>query len=367
MSSAPQHLSRPLRVAFYAPMKAPDDPVPSGDREIARLTQRALEEAGAAPFLVSDLRIRDGEGDPRRQAALAAGAKAEASRLTIDLRDNPPDAWLTYHCYYKAPDLLGPAVTDALDIPYAISEPSIAPRRREGPWAEFAAASEQAIAAADRLFWTTERDRPALAAAGHGSRMVHLPPFVDASAKVRVGTASSPARLLTVAMMRQGDKQESYRRLSAALDHITLDWTLDIVGDGPAADSIQKLFLRFGSRVRFLGAARDAGSVPYAQADCLIWPGVGEGVGMVWLEAQAAGCPVVAETGPAACAVVEGGILVPPNDPAAFAAAIETVLSRRTEYATRARKHIQDRHSIGTAARIFSDWLSEAVKQDRLS
>ena len=31
-----------MRVAFYAPMKAPNDPVPSGDRKIARLFLSAM-------------------------------------------------------------------------------------------------------------------------------------------------------------------------------------------------------------------------------------------------------------------------------------------------------------------------------------
>ena len=35
-----------LRIAFYAPMKAPDHPTPSGDRHIARLTLQALARAG---------------------------------------------------------------------------------------------------------------------------------------------------------------------------------------------------------------------------------------------------------------------------------------------------------------------------------
>ena len=36
------------RMAFYAPLKAPDHPTPSGDRRMARLLIQALEAAGAA-------------------------------------------------------------------------------------------------------------------------------------------------------------------------------------------------------------------------------------------------------------------------------------------------------------------------------
>ncbi|HET7409890.1 MAG TPA: glycosyltransferase family 1 protein, partial [Paracoccaceae bacterium] len=155
-------MTRPA-VAFYAPMKAPDHPVPSGDRQIARLTLRALECAGFAPHVVSRLRVLDVQGCAEVQSRLMEEAGAEAARLATELKPAPA-LWFTYHCHYKAPDLLGPAVARRLGIPYAISEPSISPRRRDGPWAAFARASEVAITAADRLFWTTGRDRPGLEA-----------------------------------------------------------------------------------------------------------------------------------------------------------------------------------------------------------
>ena len=57
-------------IAFYAPMKPPDDPVPSGDRTMARALLAALEGAGLGDMQpVSRLRSRDGEGDPAAQDA----------------------------------------------------------------------------------------------------------------------------------------------------------------------------------------------------------------------------------------------------------------------------------------------------------
>ena len=60
-----------MRVAFYAPLKPPDHPVPSGDRSMARLLIRALELAGHEVGLASRLRSRDTDGDPARQSRLA--------------------------------------------------------------------------------------------------------------------------------------------------------------------------------------------------------------------------------------------------------------------------------------------------------
>src|SRR5437660_10875531 len=109
------------RIAFYAPLKPPDHPVPSGERRVARLLLDALRLAGHQPFVASRLRTYDGRGDPERQQRLAAIGRRGAERLLRCWRRDPekaPELWLTYHLYYKAPDWLGPAVSKALGIPY---------------------------------------------------------------------------------------------------------------------------------------------------------------------------------------------------------------------------------------------------------
>ncbi|GMG81834.1 glycosyltransferase family 4 protein [Paralimibaculum aggregatum] len=354
--------AEPPRIAVYAPMKPPDDPVPSGDREIARLTMAALAAAGFAPELVSRLKLRDGEGSAAAQARLVRAAEAEADRLAAALAPAPPAAWLTYHCYWKAPDLLGPAVADRLGIPYAITEPSISPKRRTGPWAGFAARAEAAIARADRLFWSTARDRTALEMAGHGGAMVHLPPFLEAGPPVAPRPARPRLRLLTVAMMRPGDKLESYRRLAAGLAHLAGDWQLRIVGTGPAADAVGALFAPLAARVRWLGPVADPLRLraEYAAADLLLWPGVAEGVGMAWLEAQSAGLPVVAEDGPAARACVAAP-LAPPDDAPAYAAAIAAAAAGREALSAAARARIEARHSLEAAARLLGAELGALI------
>lgn len=335
------------RIAFYAPMKPPDHSTPSGDREIARLTLGALEMAGYAPFLASRLRLIDTKGNAEAQARLTEAATGETARLIEEFRTDPPALWFTYHCHYKAPDLLGPAVAKVIGIPYVISEPSLSPKRRDGPWAAFAASAEAAIAAADRLFWTTERDRPALEAAGHEPRLVHLPAFLDPGPEPATSTTGDRLRLVTVAMMRPGDKLESYRRLAAALPFLTRPWHLTVIGGGPAAMEVQALL----PAARFLSTIDDPARVraELEAADVLLWPGVGEGVGMAWLEAMAAGTPVAAEDGPAARALIteSAGRLAEPGDPAALAQAIEAA----TGLAPRA--HVLEHHSLGAAAGIL--------------
>ena len=258
--------------------------------------------------------------------------------------------------------MVGPAVSSALGLPYVISEPSISPRRRSGPWAGFAAASEAAINRADRLFWTTGRDRPELEAAGHGARMTHLPAFLDPGPQPKHAPHDGPLRLLTIAMMRQGDKLESYRRLAAGLASLDSNWHLDIHGDGAARAEVKAAFASLAPRVTFHGATQDRARLRAAceAADLFLWPGVGEGVGMVYLEAQAAGLPVIAEAHTTQRELVAGP-LVPPGDADAFAAAIRAAAAGRAARAGKARAHILTHHSIDAAATILRDTLTRLV------
>ena len=120
-----------MRVAFYAPMKPPGHPVPSGDRRMARLLIEALRRGGHEVALASRLRSWDRGLDPARPARIEALGARVADRLVRRWRGAPdrPDAWFTYHLYHKAPDWLGPPVAAALGIPYVVAEASHAPQR----------------------------------------------------------------------------------------------------------------------------------------------------------------------------------------------------------------------------------------------
>ncbi len=139
-----------MRVAFYAPLKPPDHPVPSGDRRMAKLIMRAISLAGHEPFLASNFRSFEGRGEVARQNAIADAGTAAAQDLIRQYRAAPcsarPEAWLTYHVYHKSPDWLGPAVSLALDIPYLVAEASHAPKQADGSWANGYVAARAAIA-----------------------------------------------------------------------------------------------------------------------------------------------------------------------------------------------------------------------------
>src|SRR5712691_4186507 len=231
-----------MRIAFYAPLKPPDHPIPSGDRRVAQLFLDALRAAGHQPSVASRLRSYDGTGDQRRQTRLRAVARGSAERLLRGWRQEPqaaPELWFTYHLYYKAPDWLGPAISTALGIPYVVAEASYAPKRADGPWQIGHRAVAEALRRADAVIGLNPADRdcvlPLLQAR---ERWIALPPFLDAR-HYRMTRPRHPAagtRLIAVAMMRPGDKLASYRLLGAALARLLdLPWSLDIVGDGPRA------------------------------------------------------------------------------------------------------------------------------------
>jgi glycosyltransferase involved in cell wall biosynthesis len=350
-----------MNVAFYAPMKSPDHPVPSGDRTIARALQAALRHAGHDVCNTSRMRIYDKLGDPQTQERLQAEAKAEADRLIAAPEARAWDVWLTYHNYYKAPDLIGPRVCEALDLPYALVEATRARKRLSGPWARFAQGAEAASDAAQTIFYFTQRDAEALRRdAPKNQRLVELPPFLSRADLPEATTRSSC--LLAVGMMRAGDKLASYALIADALKRVQRhDWSLEIIGDGPARAEVERLFVPFGERVRLLGEySPEQMAKAYSTAKALIWPGVNEAFGFVYLEAQAAGLAVIAQDRPGVRDVVNG-VRVPLDAGAAgLAERIQSLLGDPVVCADegqRNRAHIQERHLLPAAARTLDQTL----------
>src|SRR5258705_996076 len=141
-----------MRIAFYAPLKPPDHPIPSGDRRVAQLFLAALRLAGHDAFVASRFRSYEGHGDLIRQVRLAALGARLAGRFLRRCHKAPetaPELWFTYHLYHKAPDWLGPVIADALGIPYVVAEASDAPKQAFGEWAARRGASKRAIRPAD--------------------------------------------------------------------------------------------------------------------------------------------------------------------------------------------------------------------------
>lgn len=368
-----------MRIAFYAPMKPPDHLVPSGDRQLARLFLRALAHSGHQSEIACHFVSRDGGGDRERQIRLRSLGEKLAARLVRRFQAYPPgrrpEAWFTYHVYHKAPDWLGPPITSELGIPYFIAEASTAPKRAGGPWDIGYAGANQAITQADAIFTVNSDDWGCLEAlVGPKTYHKRLFPFVDSAPfgsaaarreNIRAGYARqfgwpvTTPLLLAVAMMRAGAKRQSYHLLATSLSQLTdRAWRLIVVGDGPCRDEItQELDELAPGRAVFVGEVGEAGLADaYAACDMLVWPAVDEAFGMSLLEAQAAGLPIIASKQRGVPDIVSPGVtglLPPPNDTGAFAAAIRRLLdddSLRQTLSRAAALRVREQFDIARAA-----------------
>ena len=364
-----------MRVLLHTPLKPPDNPTPSGDREMARGLARLLRRLGHTVVMPASSRVAPGVPAQQAHLALERRTRAQAARLIARWRALPAghperfDLWFTYHCYYRKPDWLGPIVTQALGIPYVIAEASHAPRRAQGPTRLGHRAVERALAAADLVLTVNPRDVAGVKARLRpGAHQLRLPPFID-TAPFRAAAAcgaNDPPVLLSVGMMRRRDKLDSYRVLANALTLLKdRPWQALLVGDGPARAEVEALMAPLNEggreRVRFAGAVPHA-ALPalYAGADLYLWPAINEAFGMAFLEAQAAGLPVIAgRTGGVPAVVADGvtGLLTPVGDAPAFASAIARLLespAERGRLAAAAAIRMATRHDERAAARALA-------------
>ncbi len=352
------------QIAFYAPLKSPGHANPSGDRELARSLMKALEYGGFAPFLVSELRSLDLHGDTAMQEAMIATAEAEIPVLIACGLVEGWRAWVTYHNYYKAPDLLGPTVSAALEIPYVQVESTRARKRLHGSWAKYAAKAEAAADAAELIYFFTSRDAEALKDyAPELQKHVHLRPFLAQTVLPHCSTRQGS--ILTAAMMRPGDKLASYALIAETMALVDMPWRLDIAGDGTARSKVESLMAPFGDKVRFLGQQNAEGMMyAYANARLLFWPGVYEAIGLTYLEAQAAGIPVLAQDRPGLRDVLCPGSNAPPPEAGAAGLAdrLTDLLSAPPPSAP-LREHIEQYHLLPAAAKTLADGIMPLIAE----
>jgi hypothetical protein len=371
-------------VAFYAPLKSPRSPVPSGDRRFARLLIRALGAAGFAPALASEAKSRNADGDPARQRRIETRAGRAADRLTESYRiAGAPALWLTYHSYYKAPDLLGPVLSERFGLPYVLVEASHASARSEGAHARGHRQAAAALRRADLILQPNPKDLSGVESLLGLDAPQHLfPPFLEipapadrAAARAQwaeaLGLEPDPVRpwLLAAGMMRAGAKLRSYRILAAAWRRLkTPEAVLILAGDGPARADVEAAFAG-GPAPIFAGRLR-AGALAslMAASDLYLWPAIGEAFGMAVLEAQAAGLPVICGDRPGTRAMIrdgDTGMLTPEGDAGAMAAAAAALLAgpeRRRTMGHAARDHVRAVHSLDTAAERLRGHLTPLLR-----
>ena len=115
-----------MKIAFHTPLNRYGDGAPSGDRLMARQLVTLLEELGHAVEILPAERSFMREPDP----ALLAARKQAAQEVVAALSERwqapeaRPDLIFTYHCHYRAPDLIGPPLAERFDLPFVVAEAS---------------------------------------------------------------------------------------------------------------------------------------------------------------------------------------------------------------------------------------------------
>ncbi len=227
-------------------------------------------------------------------------------------------------------------VTYGLDV----LEPQRSPRARQ--WLG------RVLGAADQVWTISRYTRDCLTPLGvDADRIGLLPPGVNASRferpepervaalAVRLGVARSRVLLSVGRLVRR----KGHDLVIRALRELPDDVRYLVVGDGPERARLEAEVIAAGvaDRVVFAGALPDADlAASFALATLFAMPtreiaeaGDVEGFGIVYLEANAAGLPVVAaRSGGTVDAVLDGrtGLVVPPDDVGALVSALRRLL-----------------------------------------
>ncbi len=202
-------------------------------------------------------------------------------------------------------------------------------------------------------------------------RMTIAPPGTDRAPLVRPNTTSTLVALLAVGAVVP---RKGYDLLIEALAGLTdLPWRLTIVGDcSRSPETVEKLksaitMHRLAPRITIEDAAPAALLAElYAFSDVFVLPSRYEGFGMAYAEAIAHGLPVIGTTAGAIPDTVPAtaGVLIPPDDVPALAAALRRLIGNAGERAQLAAGAAAAAAHLPTwqdSARLFSAAMERVV------
>jgi glycosyltransferase involved in cell wall biosynthesis len=353
-----------MRVAFYPSFRALTHANVSGLVSIARDVLAALEAEGHEAFIPLGQSMEWIYLRPGTWPATAAQIFAAHNQM----RARTPDCWLTYHSYFRAPDIVGPVLSAIHGIPYFILEASYASKYRKQlkTWAGYHL-NRLALQRARTVFLNKSHDIANMKRLLPSSQISYIAPGIRtesfplapaAGIRLRAGLGLENKRVVvTAAMMRPGNKEDGIAFVidsCATLRQAFPDLHLLIVGDGPGRERLEsRARERLPAAHSFAGRINPGDMYKWYQAgDVFAFPGIDEAIGMVYLEAQCCGLPVVATSHSGATEVViDGlsGIIVPPFSIPDFASALATILGDpdlRARLGRQAREHVIQRHDM---------------------
>jgi glycosyltransferase involved in cell wall biosynthesis len=333
-----------MRICFYAPFKPLGHTHPSGDLVTAAGIFDYLVKGGHQVLTASTLRCRWLYWKPWLWPRLLWEKKQVIRKFSTI----PVDLWFTYHSYYKAPDLLGPSASKKMNIPYVIFQGIYSTkRRRQFKTRPGFYLNKAALLAADHVFTNKKVDLINLQRLISDERVTYVAPGLnpeeftfDSQARDELRRKWCPDDepvIFSAAMFRPDVKTRGLKwviRACGELGRSGHQFQLVIAGDGKERKTLQKLAAeQLPGRVRFVGKIPRAELYRfYSAADLFVFPGIGESLGMVFLEAQACGLPVVAFDNagvPEAVQDRKTGFLVPMHAMEPFVAAVKRLLKDR--------------------------------------
>lgn len=367
-----------MKIAFCTPFKPLDHPSISGDVTIARDLAATLEGYGHDVVRLPYFPAKEIYWKPGRwgRAGLAAREMIQAAKGV--------DCWLTYGSYYKVPDVFGPLAASQTGLPYILFQASYAENRgkRLKTWPGYKL-NRRAMLMADHVVCNRVNDvrgcekllpeeRYSYVKPGIPDGMFASDETMRAKLRSEWGAEEIPV-VVTAAVMRDGVKTEGLRwtiETCAELAVSGREFNLVVAGDGPRRKEIEAMAKdRLGGRVRFLGMVERT-KLPgvFSAGDLFAFPGLEESVGMVYLEAQACGLPVVATDDEGAPHVIENGTsgLVTPTEKGAFAKAVDRLLtdvSLRTTLGRQAVRYISENHLSSVSYRPLDQIIHRLVLQ----
>ncbi len=280
----------------------------------------------------------------------------------------PVDRWLGMNAGYAAlaGELRAPAVfyfhgNDFLD-PWTVSTPPWMRALRKaginGPHRRLATAVLRAgVGSARRILTNSVNTRRLLHEAYPGVQVLVCPPGVgDAFFQPHEpASGPTPLRLLSVSRLRRTNRRKNIAGVLEAIALLRgqLDLRYTVVGDGNDRAALERLARRLalGAQVRFTGRVGDAELLAeYRRNDLFVLPvkpspGDVEGFGIVYLEANASGMPVLcSDEGGPVDAVRDGetGIVAHASTPRAIADALLHFTANRDRFDEAALRRFSD-------------------------
>ena len=296
-----------MNIAFYAPFKPLEHKNPSGDLVIARGIVEFLKKKGHRIEVQSTLRARWIYFKPWLWLKFII----DFIQCLKNLHKNPPDLWLTYHTYYKAPDILGPLICRVLNIKYIIFQGIYSTKRKRSLKTIMGFyLNRAALLQADHVFTNKLSDLKNLKRIILKRKLTYIKPGIKPcdfiqdknlgeQQKKKWGIKKGCPLILTAGMFRDDVKTQGLSWLikcCALLVESNVKFHLVIAGAGKMGNTLKTL-----AQNHIPGHYTFAGKILrkdmykfYSSGDIFAFPGIRESLGMVYLEAQSCSLPVVA-------------------------------------------------------------------------